>query len=105
VSSLVSTSVESEISGRQMRCLVVLLFSAKQAKVLFDFLILAFHFAVILEVVGSSEAGLDTKMLVEGSHEMSSKLWAAIREDLLWDPVEAEYIGLVDVSSIFSCKV
>jgi hypothetical protein len=58
-------------------------FITKQAKVLFNFLVLAFHFAVTLRMVGSSETGLDTKVLVEGSYEMGSKLQAAIGEDLL----------------------
>jgi hypothetical protein len=47
----------------------------------------------------------NTKALVEGSHKMGSKLRALIREDLLWDSVEAEYIGVVDVSGTFGCKV
>jgi hypothetical protein len=66
-----------------VRCPVVLLFITKQAKVLFNFLVLALHFAVILRMVGSSEAGLDTKTLVESSYKTGSKLWAAIREDFL----------------------
>jgi hypothetical protein len=88
-----------------MRCPVVLLFIIKQAKVLFDFLVLALHFAVILRVVGSSEASLNTKALVEGSHKMGSKLWAMIGEDLLWNSMEVKYIKVVDVSGTFSCKV
>jgi hypothetical protein len=88
-----------------MRCPVVLLFVAKQAKVLFDFLVLALYFAVTLRMVGSSKAGLDTKALVEGSHETGSKLRALIGEDLLWDSVKAEYVGVVDVSSTLGCKV
>jgi hypothetical protein len=97
--------VESELSGGQMRCPVVLPFITKQAKVLFDFLVLALYFAVILRMVGSSKAGLYTKTLVEGSHETSSKLQAPIGEDLLRDSVEAEYIGVMDVSGTFGCKV
>lgn len=55
-------------------------------------------------MVGSGEAGLNIKTLVEGSHETSGELRAAIREDLLRDSVEveAEYIGVVEVSSTFS---
>jgi hypothetical protein len=88
-----------------MRCPVVLPFITKQAKVLFDFLVLALYFAVTLRMVGSSKAGLDTKVLVEGSHEMGSKLRAPIGEDLLRNSVEAEYIGVMDVGGTFGCKV
>jgi hypothetical protein len=68
-------------------------------------LVLALYFAITLWMVGSSKTGLDTKALVEGSHETGSKLQASIREDLLWDSVEAEYIGVVDIGSTFGCKV
>jgi membrane protein required for beta-lactamase induction len=61
-----------------MRYPVVLPFITKQTKVLFDFLVLAFYFAVTLWMVGSSKTGLDTKALVEGSHKTGSKLWAPI---------------------------
>jgi hypothetical protein len=88
-----------------VRCPVVLLFIAKQAKVLFNFLVLALYFAVTLRMVGSSKAGFDTKALVEGSHETGSKLRTAIGEDLLRDSVEAEYVGVVDVSGTLGCKV
>jgi hypothetical protein len=88
-----------------MRCPVVLPFITKQAKVLFDFLVLAFYFAVTLKMVGSSKAGLDTKALVEGSYETGSKLRTAIGEDLLRDPMEVEYVGVVDVSGTLGCKV
>jgi hypothetical protein len=88
-----------------VRCPVVLPFITKQAKVLFDFLVLALYFAVTLWMVGSSEAGLDTKALIEGSHETSSELQAPIGEDLLRDPVESEYIGVVDVGGTLGCKV
>jgi hypothetical protein len=88
-----------------MRCLVILPFIKKQAKVLFNFLVLALYFAVTLRMVGSSEAGLDTKALIEGSHETGSELRASIREDLLWNSVEAEYIEVVDVGGTFGCKV
>lgn len=53
-------------------------------------------------MVGSGKAGLDTKVLVEGSHKMGGKLRAAIREDLLRNSVEVEYVGVIEVSSIFS---
>jgi hypothetical protein len=72
---------------------------------LFDFLVLALYFAVTLRMVGSSKAGLDTKALVEGSHETGSKLRTLIREDLLQDSMEAEYIGVMDVGGTFGCKV
>jgi hypothetical protein len=88
-----------------MRCPVVLPFVTKQAKVLFDFLVLTLYFAVTLRMVGSSKAGLDTKALVEGSHETGSELRAPIWEDLLRDSVEAEYIRVVDVSGTLGCKV
>jgi hypothetical protein len=88
-----------------MRCPVVLPFVAKQAKVLFDFLVLALYFAVTLRMVGSSKAGLDTKALIECSHETGSELRALIREDLFWYSVEAEYIGVVDVGGTFGCKI
>jgi hypothetical protein len=44
-----------------MRCPVILLFITKQAKVLFDFLVLTLYFAVTLWIVGSSKASLNTK--------------------------------------------
>jgi hypothetical protein len=97
--------VESKLSGKQVRCPVVLPFITKQAEVLFDFLILVFHFAVTLRMVGSSETGLDTKVFVESSYETSSKLWATIREDLFWNSVKAEYIRVVGISSTLGCKV
>jgi hypothetical protein len=97
--------VESRLSGGQMKCLVVLPFITKQAEVLFDFLVLALHFAIILRMVGSSKASLDTKVLIEDSHETDSKLRALIGEDLLWNSMTAEYIGVVDVSSTLGCKV
>jgi hypothetical protein len=71
---------------------------------LFDFLVLALYFAVTLRMVGSSKAGLDTKALVEGSHETGSELRTPIREDLR-DSMEAEYIGVMDVGGTFGCKV
>jgi hypothetical protein len=88
-----------------VRCPVVLPFIAKQAKVLFDFLVLALYFAITLRMVGSSKAGLNTKALVEGSHEMGSELRAPIGEDLLRDSVKVEYVEVVDVSGTLSCKV
>jgi hypothetical protein len=88
-----------------MRCPVVLPFITKQTKVLFDFLVLAFHFAVTLWMIGSSETGLDTKTLIKGSYKTGSKLWAPIEEDLLWNSVEVEYVGVVDISSTLGCKV
>jgi hypothetical protein len=72
---------------------------------LFDFLVLALYFAITLRMVGSSKAGFDTKALVEGSHKTGSKLRAPIGEDLLWDSVEPEYAGVVDVSGTLGCKV
>jgi hypothetical protein len=56
-------------------------------------------------MVGSSKTGLDTKALVEGSHEMGSELQTPIREDLLWNSVEAEYVRVVDIGCPFGCKV
>jgi hypothetical protein len=88
-----------------MRCPVVLPFITKQAKVLFDFLVLTFYFAITLWMVGSSKAGSDTKAFVEGSHEIGSELRAPIREDLLQDSVEVEYVGVMDVCGTFGCKV
>jgi hypothetical protein len=97
--------IESKLSSRQVRCPVILLFITKQAKVLFNFLVLAFHVAITLRMVGSSESDLDTKALIEGFHKTSSKLRAAIREDLLWNPMKAEYIGVMKVSGTFSRTV
>jgi hypothetical protein len=88
-----------------VRCPIVLLFITKQVKVLFDFLVLAFHFAIILKMVGSSETGLNNKALVEGSHKMGSKLWATIGEDLLWNSMKVEYVGVIDVSNTLGCKI
>jgi hypothetical protein len=56
-------------------------------------------------MVGSSKASLDTKALVESSHKTGSELRAPIREDLLWDSMKAEYIGVMDVRGTFGCKV
>jgi hypothetical protein len=97
--------IESKLSGEQMRCLVVLPFITKQMKVLFNFLVFAFYFAITLWMVGSSKTSLNIKALVESFHETGSKLRAPIREDLLWDSVEAEYVGVVDIGSTFGCKV
>jgi hypothetical protein len=97
--------IESKLSGEQMRCLVVLPFITKQMKVLFNFLVFAFYFAITLWMVGSSKTSLNIKALVESFHETGSKLRAPIREDLLWDSVEAEYIGVVDIGSTFGCKI
>lgn len=55
-------------------------------------------------MVGSGKTGFDTKALVEGSHETGGELRAAVREDPLRDSVEAEYVGVVEVSSTFSRK-
>jgi hypothetical protein len=88
-----------------MRCPVVLLFITKQAKVLFDFLVLVLHFAITLRMVSSSEASFDTKALVKSSHETSSKLQAAIGEDLLRDSMEAENVGVIDVRGTLGYKV
>jgi membrane protein required for beta-lactamase induction len=88
-----------------MRCPIVLLFVTKQAKVLFNFLVLVLYFAIILRMVGSSKTGLDTKALIESSHEMGSKLWAVIREDLLRDSMKTEYVRIMDVSGTLGCKV
>jgi hypothetical protein len=88
-----------------MRCPVVLPFVTKQAKVLFDFLVLMLYFAVTLWMVGSSKAGLDTKALIECSHETGSELRAPIEEDFLGDSVKAEYVRVVDVGGTFGCKV
>jgi hypothetical protein len=64
-----------------------------------------FYFAIVLWMVGSSKTSFDTKALVKGSYKTSSKLRAAIGEDLLRDPMKAEYIGVIDVSGTFGCKV
>jgi hypothetical protein len=55
--------------------------------------------------IGCNRNSINSKALVEGSHETSSKLLAAIREDLLQDSVKAEYVGVVDVRGIFGSKV
>jgi hypothetical protein len=88
-----------------VRCPVILPFITKQAKILFDFLVLVFYFAIILRMVDSSETGLNTKALVKGSHEIGSKLQATIREDLLWNSMKAEHIGVIDISGTFSYKI
>jgi hypothetical protein len=88
-----------------MRCPVALPFITKQAKVLFNFLILVFNFTVTLWMVGSSEAGFDTKALVEGSHKTGCKLRAPIGEYLLWDSVKAEYVGVMDVGGTLGRKI
>jgi hypothetical protein len=97
--------VESKLSDGQVRCPVVLPFITKQAKVLFNFLVLVFHFAVTLRMVGSSEADLNTKALIESSYETSSELWAATGEDLLWNSMKMEYVRVVNVSGTLGCKV
>jgi hypothetical protein len=63
--------------------LVFLTLVTEETKILLNFLVLAFDFAVTFWVVGSSEAGLDTKMFVESMHESGRKLRTAIEEDFL----------------------
>jgi hypothetical protein len=72
---------------------------------LFDFLVLALYFAITLRMVGSSETGLNIKALVKGFHEMGSKLQAVIREDLFWNSMKVEYVGVIDISGTLGCKV
>jgi hypothetical protein len=97
--------VESKLSGGQVRCPVVLPFIAKQAEVLFDFLVLMFYFAVTLWMVGSSKTSLNTKALVESSHEMGSELWISIQKDLLQNSMKLEYIRVMDISGTLGYKV
>jgi hypothetical protein len=63
------------------------------------------YFAVTLRMVGSSKTGLNTKMLVKSSYKMGGKLRATIGEDLLRDSMKMEYVGVVDISGTFGCKV
>jgi hypothetical protein len=56
-------------------------------------------------MVGSSETNFDTKVLIEGSYETSSKLRTTIREDHFWNLMEVEYVGVIDVSGTLSCKI
>jgi hypothetical protein len=97
--------VESKLSSGQVRCPVILPFITKQTKVLFNFLIFVFYLAITLKMTGSSETGFDIKVLVEGSYKTSSKLWATIREEFFWNSMKAEYIEIIDVGGILSCKI
>ena len=81
---------------------VVLALVAEDAKVLFDFLIHAFSFTIALRVVSGSETCFNVEVLIQGSHEMCSKLQATITVDLLWNAVESEYVFVVKVSDTFS---
>lgn len=55
-------------------------------------------------MVGSGEAGFDTKALIKGSHKMGGELRAAVGEDFLRNSMEAEYVGVMEVSSTFGCE-
>jgi hypothetical protein len=79
----VDVGVQSEFCSREIFGLVFLTFVTEEMKVLFYFLVFALNFAISLRMVGSSEAGLNTKMLVESTHKLGCKLWTAIREDFL----------------------
>jgi cellulose synthase/poly-beta-1,6-N-acetylglucosamine synthase-like glycosyltransferase len=67
------------------------------------FLVFVLNFTITFEVVGSSKAGLDTKMFIESTYRLGRKLWIAIREDFLWNFVEMEDIPIVKISSTLSC--
>lgn len=62
---------------------IFLILVSEHLKVLLDILVLALNFAIALGVIGSSQASLNSKTLVEGAHKSSSKLWTMIGEDLL----------------------
>ena len=93
--------VNREFSGGQMISPVVLALVAEDAKILFNFLIYTFGLTIALWVVSSSETCFNAEVLVQGLHEMCSKLRATIRVNLSWDAVESENIFVVKVSSIF----
>jgi hypothetical protein len=54
-------------------------------------------------MLGSSEASLNTKTLVEGMHELSCKLGTVIREDFLWNSMKTEDVLVVKIGSTLSC--
>jgi hypothetical protein len=98
----VNTGVEGKFHCREVFGPVFLTFVTEETKVLLYFLILALHFAISFRMIGSSEAGLNTKTFIESTHKTGRKLRAAIGEDFLWDSVEAEDIPVVKIGSAFS---
>jgi hypothetical protein len=96
---LEGTSMDTRVQGkfhyREMFSPVFLIFVTEEAKILLNFLILVLNFAVSFRVIGSSEAYSNTKLFVESIHKSGCKLWAAIREDFLWNSMEAEDVLIV----------
>ena len=84
---------------------VVLPLVGEQSKILFNFLVLAFYFAVSFRVEGSGKTGLNTESFVESAYEASRKLRASIRENFLWETVKTEHIPVVDICSAFGCQI
>jgi hypothetical protein len=65
----VNTRVKGEFHCREMFGSIFLTFVTEKTKVLLHFLVFVVNFAVTLRMVGSSETGLNTKMLVESTHK------------------------------------
>jgi hypothetical protein len=97
----VNAGVEGEFCRREMFGSVFLTFVTEETEVLLYFLVLALDFAISFGMIGGSEAGLDTKMFVEGTHELGRKLGATIGEDFLRDSVKTEDIPVVKIGSAF----
>jgi hypothetical protein len=82
---------------------VFLMLVTEETKVLLNFLVLVLNFAVTFRVVGSSEAGLNTKSFVESTHELDRELGTMIGEDFFWNSIKAEDISVVKIGSVFGC--
>jgi hypothetical protein len=78
-----NTRVKGKFCYRKMFGLIFPMLVTEETKVLLNFLVLALNFAITFRMVGSSEAGFNTKTFIESMHELGHKLGTAIREDFL----------------------
>jgi hypothetical protein len=101
----VNARVEGKFRCREMFGPVFLTFVTEETEVLLYFLVLALDFAISFEMIGSSEAGFNTKTLIESMHESGCKLRTTIGEDFLWDSVKTEDIPVVKIGRALSCEV
>jgi hypothetical protein len=94
-----NTRVQGKFHCRKIFGPVFLIFVTEETKVLLDFLVLALNFAITFKMIGSGEAGFDTKTFVESTHESGRKLRTTIGKNFLWDSVKAEDIPIVKIGS------